>query len=130
MKSQAISPLSALLRDRSPVATAWIEADDASMRGTIRFFRTPIGTVVSAELLGPLAPLKDLSFSVRRGNRLATADLAPLSRDDPSTFVGITHHLAIEDLLGKTVAIRAATDTASTLSACGPVHRVGVAQNA
>lgn len=130
MKVQTSSLYSSLLRDRYPVATAWINGEDTPWGGRIRFFRTPIGTVVSAELHDS-ASLQDLSFSVGSGSRMTTANLAPLSADSESTtFVGITHRFSVEDLLGKTVTVRATADAAPSLSAQGIVCPIGIAQNA
>lgn len=128
MKTQTPSLYSSLLRDRYPVATASIGTEDTSVNGLVRFFRTPIGTVVSAELHGSSAAMQDLAFSVGSGSRQTTANLAPLSTDGESTFVGITHRFTVEDLLGKTVTVRATADTTPTLLARGLVCRIGTAQ--
>jgi hypothetical protein len=62
---------------------------------------------------------------------MTTANLAPLSADSESTtFVGITHRFSVEDLLGKTVTVRATADAAPSLSAQGIVCPIGIAQNA
>ena len=128
MRAHNNSLYSALLRDRCPVATAKIEAESLPVKGTVRFFRTPIGTVVSAELHG-VTVLQDLSFSVGSGSRMTTANLAPLEREGKCTvFVGITHRFSVEDLLEKTVTLRATADTASSLLAYGRVR--SLAQNA
>lgn len=130
MKVQTASLYSSLLRDRYPVATAWVETEDTPVKGRVRFFKTPIGTVVLAELHGA-SSLQDLAFSVGSGSKLTTANLSPNTMEDGgSTFIGITHRFAVEDLLGKTVTVRATADTASTLSAHGLVRPIGVAQNA
>lgn len=128
MKAHNNSLYSALLRDRYPVAIAKIEAESLPVKGTVRFFRTPIGTVVSAELHG-VTVLQDLSFSVGSGSRMTTANLAPLGDGGYGTiFVGITHRFAVEDLLEKTVTLRATAETAPSLLAYGRVR--SLAQNA
>ena len=128
MKAHYNALYSALLRDRRPVATARMEAEYHPVKGTVRFFRTPIGTVVSAELHG-IPALQDLSFSVGSGSRMTTANLAPIVNEEYGTsFVGITHRFAIEDLLEKTVTLRATADASSPLLARGRVRPI--AQNA
>lgn len=128
LKAQTNSLYSALLRDRYPVATARLEAESLPAGGTVHFFRTPIGTVVSAELHG-IALLQDLSFSVGSGSRMTTANLAPLEREGKCTvFVGITHRFSVEDLVEKTVTLCATADAAPSLLAQGRVRPM--AQNA
>ena len=128
MKVQNNSLYAALLRDRHPVATARLETESHPVGGTVRFFRTPIGTVVSAELHGA-ASLQDLSFSVGSGSRMTTANLAPLGGEEQNAvFVGITHRFSVEDLLEKTVTLRATADASAALLVCGRVRPM--AQNA
>lgn len=128
MKAQTNSLYTALLRDRHPVATARLETGSHPVGGTVRFFRTPIGTVVSAELHGVVS-LQDLSFSVGSGSRMTTANLAPFGGEGQSAvFVGITHRFSVEDLLEKTVTLRATADASAALLVCGRVRPM--AQNA
>ena len=127
MKAQPNSLFIALLRDRHPVAAARLEGESHPEGGTIHFFRTPIGPVVSAELHGTTS-LQDLSFSVGSGSRMTTANLAPLGEEKSAVFVGITHRFAVEDLIEKTVTLRATADAASPFLVHGRVRPM--AQNA
>lgn len=127
MKTQTNSLFAALLRDRHPVASARLEGESHPAGGTIHFFRTPIGTVVSAELHGAAA-LQDLSLSVGSGSRMTTANLAPLGEEKSDVFVGITHRFVVEDLIEKTVTLRATADAACALLIHGRVRPM--AQNA
>lgn len=128
METQTTSLYASLLRDRHPVATANVATEDTPISGLVRFFRTPIGTVVSAELHGSASSLQDLAFTVGTGSRQTTANLAPLSSRNGSTFVGITHRFTVEDLLGKTVTVRAVEESSHALLARGLVCRIGTAQ--
>ena len=98
--------LPALLRDRHPVAVAAIQNEDASLTGAIRFFRTPLGTIVSAELHGTIhAPHFDLLLHKR--HRSETIPLPLLKAGESSAFLAcITQRFTIEDVLGTTVEIR------------------------
>lgn len=127
METQSTSLYSSLLRDRYPVATANVTTENLPINGLVRFFRTPIGTVVSAEMHGSATALQDLAFTVGTGSRQTTANLAPLSSNS-STFVGITHRFTVEDLLGKTVTVRAVGESSHALLAHGLVCRIGSAQ--
>ena len=59
---------------------------------------------------------------------MTTANLAPLGEEKSAVFVGITHRFAVEDLIEKTVTLRATADAASPLLIHGRVRPM--AQNA
>ena len=99
--------LSALLRDRHPIAVAAIQNEDASLTGAIRFFRTPVGTIVSAELHGIIHTTHfDLLLHKRR--RAEAIPLSLLKAGESSALLAcITQRFTIEVVLGTAVEIRA-----------------------
>lgn len=107
MKTQNATLLPLLLLDRRPVATANLNGADTSLNGRVRFFKTPIGTIVSAELHG-ITPSEGIFDFCIRGNRHGERSLlSPLSEHGDGLICAcITRQFAVEDILGKTVEIR------------------------
>jgi len=115
------SLFTALLADRCPSATAELE----NARGSVSFFKTPLGTVVAAELYS----LPDISGDVdlRIGDlRLApSTHLAPISQGKkPLCYAGISDLFCVEDILGKTaeVSMRQARTASPVLTAQGRIR--------
>ena len=101
----------AVLRDRYPSASASLSgfAEFSFVRGTLHFYATPIGVMLSAEING--LP-KDRAFGVRIGGKNSrtcySCELSPLSSNgDCVWFATVSNSFRIEDVIGSRVAVSA-----------------------
>lgn len=107
MTGQNTALLPLILLDRHPVATAQIHDLTHSVRGSVQFFKTPLGTVISAELRGKNIIAKTFHLHISHNRREETVPLSLLCiKQGGATLACITRCFSVEDILEKTVEIR------------------------
>lgn len=123
VQNPALLPL--ILLDRRPVAIADIRDLSHSVRGNVQFFKTPLGTVISAELRGQNITAKSFHLRISHNCREETVPLSLLCIKQGGAALGcITRRFSVEDILEKTVEVR---DTA--ICANGRIFSVSRAQS-
>ena len=133
--------LSSIIRDRSPSAYAQINGSEEyrDINGTVNFYVTPIGVIVSAEVNGlphgagsgsqifgfhihegfscmgsenePFSHAGGHYSKVSAGHPFHSGDLPPLfGNDGYAWYAVLTDRFSIEDIIGRTVIIHADPD--------------------
>lgn len=137
---------SAVLRDRYPSASASVIGSEKypDIAGTVYFYATPLGVVVSAEIFGlpegtEENPAAIFGFHIHEGDKCKgnaedpfseagdhfnpagvehpshAGDLPPLFGNDGYAWLAtLTNRFQIEDILGKTIVIHAMPDDLKT----------------
>lgn len=132
---------------RRPGAIAYVRGNDNNVFGKVRFYKTPRGVFVRAEIDGLPSPYGIYAFHIHEGNDCANpgthynpgklphpyhaGDLPPLFSANGRAFsVFLTDRFALRQIIGKTVVLHTGPDDFTTqpsgdpgkVLACGEIR--------
>ena len=122
---------------RRPGAVAWVRGMQNNVLGTVRFYETPQGVLVRAEITGLPGPGGIYAFHIHEGSDCAApgghynpgglqhphhaGDLPPLFSANGRAFsVFLTDRFALRQIIGKTVIIHSGPDDFTTQPSGNP----------
>lgn len=132
---------------RRPGAVACVRSEENNVQGTVRFYETPMGVLVRAEISGLPSSNGIYAFHIHEGSDCAkpgthfnpgkqphpyhAGDLPPLFSANGRAFsVFLTDRFALRQIIGKTVVLHTGADDFTTqpsgnpgkIMACGEIR--------